>query len=162
MAELICHLLGDYCFQNHRMAARKTSSWLWAAIHVAFYMLPFLFLRPSLLAFVVMAGTHLVIDRFRLAKYWVGFWGVGCEGKVTAWLVVWWYTNVTHPQAVKFSERFRSAVLDIKPGYTCPFKIEFEPPSPIPPAPDYLAVWLLIIVDNAAHLTINHFALLYL
>lgn len=119
--ELIAHLFGDYILQNHTMAARKTSSSLWAAIHVAFYLIPFLFLTWSPLALAMIAGTHFVIDRFRLARYWVEFWGVGCNGWVTRNLI-----------------------------------------EPIEPAPPFLAVWLLIIVDNTFHLAINHVALTWL
>ena len=135
MPELICHLIGDYVLQNHAMATRKTSSWVWAAIHVAFYMIPFLILTRSPLALGIMAGTHLVIDRFRLAKYWVGFWGVGCEGSLPRWLTI-----------ARWHESGRIADRPISPA----------------PAPDFLAIWLLIIADNTAHLAINHLSLVYL
>ena len=136
MPELICHLLGDYCLQNHAMATKKTSSWRWAAIHVAFYMLPFLAVyRPSWAAIAVMAGTHLVIDRFRLARLWVNLWGIGCGGFLPRWfaLSLWSFRGKPDPM-----------------------------PPVASPAPDFLAVWLLIIVDNTAHLAINHLSLRYL
>jgi hypothetical protein len=121
MGELIAHLTGDYVLQNHWMANRKTSSSLAAAIHVFFYTLPFLLLSQHWQATSVIAGTHFVIDRFRLAKYWVHFWGVGNTGWVG-----------------------RKLGLDVAA------------------APDWLAVWLLIIVDNTAHLAINHASILWL
>jgi hypothetical protein len=113
--ELICHLIGDYCLQNHWMAARKTSSWFAASIHGLAYMVPFVVLgSASVAALLVMLATHVVIDRFRLARYWVEFYGIGTG------------------------------------GVFCPSQ---------PPAPDYLRVWLLIIVDNTIHLTINRAAI---
>lgn len=84
MTELIAHLFGDYVVQNHVMATRKTSSSLWAAVHVACYTVPFLFLTWSPLALAIIAGTHFVIDRFALAGYWVRFWGVGNPGTLLA------------------------------------------------------------------------------
>lgn len=115
MDQLLCHLVGDYVLQNQAMADNKTSSWKWAAIHVAFYTLPFLLLTTHWKALAVISGTHLIIDRFRLARYWVAFWGIGC------------------------------------PGYFG--RVGKEPPPP------FLAVWLLILVDNTFHLLINRFAL---
>jgi uncharacterized protein DUF3307 len=71
--QLLCHALGDYVFQSHFMATRKTkSSWV-ALYHAATYGIPFLFLRPSLLAFTVIVGSHFVIDRWRLARFVVAF-----------------------------------------------------------------------------------------
>lgn len=128
MSQLICHLIGDYVIQNHWMAQNKVKAWLPAIIHATLYMMPFLLLGPSPLAFVVMWGTHLLIDRFRLARYWVEFYGVGNTGDL--WMVM------KH-------DRLR----DLPPKER---------------APDWLAVWLLIIVDNTFHLAINFLSLAYL
>lgn len=51
------------------MANEKTKRSTAALAHVMAYSLPFLFLRPSLAALAVMAGTHFVIDRWRLARF---------------------------------------------------------------------------------------------
>jgi hypothetical protein len=77
MGELLCHLAGDFWLQNHWMATRKTSSSRAAAIHALFYTLPFLFLTWNPLAIAIITGTHFAIDRFRLARYWAAFWGIG-------------------------------------------------------------------------------------
>ena len=77
MEQLLAHLVGDYVLQNHLMANKKTSSWFWATIHVLLYGLPFLLLVSNWQQWAVIVGTHLIIDRFRLARYWVEFWGVG-------------------------------------------------------------------------------------
>lgn len=115
MDQVLCHLVGDYVLQNHAMATRKTSSWLWASIHALVYTLPFLALTRDWRSLVVVAGTHVVIDRFRLARYWCAFWGVGSAGVFCR--------------------------------------------GPVEPPPPFLAVWLLIIVDNTFHLLINRVAL---
>lgn len=77
MEQLIAHLIGDYILQNHAMAMRKTSLWFWATLHVLLYGIPFLFLTTSPIQWLIIVGTHLLIDRFRLAKYWVDLWGIG-------------------------------------------------------------------------------------
>jgi hypothetical protein len=119
MNELLCHLFGDYVFQNHAMALRKTVSTPWAAFHALVYTIPFICITREPAAISIIMVTHMIIDRQRLAKYWVRFYGVGQTG----WIC----------------ERFGMKIDD---------------------APVWLATWLLIIVDNTIHLTINHFALM--
>ena len=91
--ELIAHLVGDYVLQNHAMATRKTASSKWAAIHVAFYTLPFflLMLSPidgfslpwSSAALAIIASTHFAIDRYGIARRWVAFYGIGVPSRFT-------------------------------------------------------------------------------
>ncbi len=121
MGELIAHLVGDYVLQNHWMATRKTIHSFVAWVHAIFYTLPFLILTRSPRALLVIWGTHFVIDRFRLAKYWMQFWGVGQTGYICKRL------GMANEQA-----------------------------------PDWLAVWLLILVDNTMHLSINHASIAWL
>lgn len=107
MPELLCHLGGDYVLQNQWMADNKVRAWWPAIVHAAIYTAVFLTITNSPLALAIIFSTHAIIDRFRLAKYWTTFYGIG-KG-----------------------------------------------------VPDWLSVWLLIIVDNTFHLTINHLALTY-
>lgn len=67
--QLVAHAVGDYVFQSDWMANEKTSRSWPAAAHALSYALPFLFLTRSLPALAVIAGTHFVIDRWRLARY---------------------------------------------------------------------------------------------
>lgn len=68
MEQLLLHLVGDYVTQSDWMAQRKTTS-TWAAfVHATVYSLPFL-LVATWPAFFVIWSTHLLIDRFRLARY---------------------------------------------------------------------------------------------
>ncbi len=70
MTQLLLHLLGDYVTQSDWMATRKTVS-TWAAfVHATLYSLPF-FLLGGYRAVFVIWSTHLLIDRFRLARYLV-------------------------------------------------------------------------------------------
>jgi hypothetical protein len=67
--QLLCHAIGDYVLQSDWMANEKTKRSFAALCHVATYGLPFLFLRPSWKAYVVIVGTHFIIDRWRLARF---------------------------------------------------------------------------------------------
>ena len=70
-AILLAHLVGDYLLQSHWMATEKTKHWWPALAHGITYTLPYLFITQSPLALLVIAGTHIVIDRYRLAKHLV-------------------------------------------------------------------------------------------
>ena len=85
MKDLLAHLVGDYCLQNHWMATQKTSRWSVAFVHAFFYGLPFLLLCHAWWQWVVIVGTHAVIDRLRLATYWTGFWGIGKMTDESPW-----------------------------------------------------------------------------
>lgn len=114
-AELIAHMAGDYVVQSDWMAQQKTSSHLPAATHAVSYAACFLPLTrdPKRLAFI--AGTHFVIDRWRLARHVVwaknqlapkDFRYPWAEGKATGyhedrppWMAVWlliWADNTLH------------------------------------------------------------------
>lgn len=102
-AQLVAHGVGDYLLQSHWMATRKTSSSVAAAAHVATYTLPFVFLTQSIPALALIAGTHFLIDRYRLARFVVflknhiaprSAWpqavtATGYDADVPPWLAVW-------------------------------------------------------------------------
>lgn len=71
--QLVAHAVGDYVIQSHWMATEKTKHWTPALIHAASYSLPFLLMDASWLAMLVIAGTHAMIDRYRLAR-WLVWW----------------------------------------------------------------------------------------
>ena len=66
---MLLHLIGDYCTQSDWMANNKTLRWFPAFCHALVYSLPFWMLGPSLRAWLVIFGTHYLIDRYRLARY---------------------------------------------------------------------------------------------
>jgi hypothetical protein len=68
MEQLLCHLVGDYCLQSHDMATKKTTETKWAVYHGIMYTLPFITIASYKPLFVI-AFTHVIIDRFRLATY---------------------------------------------------------------------------------------------
>lgn len=74
--QLLAHLVGDYVLQSDWMATQKTKRLAVALVHALCYSLPFLAFRPSLAAWLVIVGTHALIDRFRLARYvvWAKEW----------------------------------------------------------------------------------------
>lgn len=65
---LLAHFVGDYLLQSHWMACEKTKRWWPAIAHAFTYTLPFLLITRSVPALLVIAGTHVVIDRYRLAR----------------------------------------------------------------------------------------------
>lgn len=71
---IVAHLIGDYIAQSHWMATHKTKpGWggLFACFaHVTTYGIVFaLMTRPSVLALIVIIGSHYFIDAYRLARY---------------------------------------------------------------------------------------------
>jgi len=124
MEQLLLHLIGDYITQTDWMARTKVRAIFAALTHAIVYSLPFLLLSPSLTAIAVIAVSHFLIDRFRLARY-----VVFAKNKVTDWHLTWADCKAT--------------------GY----------PSSMPAAQ---AFWLMILVDNTMHLSINYASLRWL
>jgi hypothetical protein len=89
------HLIGDYLLQNDWMANQKTKAFLPAAIHASLYSLLFLFItEPSW--WMLLIGSHFLIDRYRLAIYWIKLvnWNwksknFGFDDNKPAWMSVW-------------------------------------------------------------------------
>lgn len=124
MEQLILHLIGDYVTQTDWMARRKTHRLWIAALHALIYSLPFFLLSPSWLAVLVIFSTHVVIDRYRVARF-----------------VIYAKNKITDPG---LSWADASATGHHKD------------------TPEWMAFWLLILVDNTMHLAINYSALRWL
>ena len=99
---VLAHLTGDYLIQSHWMATCKTQRWWPAVAHGLTYTLPYLFVTHSVAALLVIGGTHIVIDRYRLArhvvwlknqlapaKYRPAHTATGYDADVPPWLAVW-------------------------------------------------------------------------
>jgi hypothetical protein len=98
--QIVAHLVGDYILQSDWMAGEKTKRSIAAAVHAVTYTLPFLFLTQSPAALALVAGTHFVIDRWRLARYvcwvknipwkpWADCAATGYPSDKPVWLSVW-------------------------------------------------------------------------
>lgn len=98
--QILAHLVGDYIIQSDWMAAEKTKRSIAAVVHAVTYTVPFLFLTWSPAALAFIAGTHFVIDRWRLARYvcwaknipwkpWADCAATGYPSDKPAWLAVW-------------------------------------------------------------------------
>ncbi len=124
MEQLLLHLIGDYVTQTDWMARTKVRATFAALCHAAVYSLPFLLLRPSPTAFAMIAVSHFLIDRFRLARY-LAF----AKNKATDWHLKWADCRAT--------------------GF----------PADVPVAN---AFWLMIVIDNTLHLSINYASLRWL
>lgn len=66
---VLAHLVGDYILQTDWMASEKTKRWWPAIAHGATYTLPYVLITQSPLALLVIGGTHVILDRYRLPKY---------------------------------------------------------------------------------------------
>jgi hypothetical protein len=73
--QLVLHAIGDYVTQSDWMAVNKTKSMDAALIHAVVYSFPFMAIG-SFHAWLVILGTHAVIDRWRIARYlvWLKNW----------------------------------------------------------------------------------------
>ena len=105
VAQLMAHGIGDYWLQSGWMATKKTQSLLPATVHGLVYSLPFIAIfQPSLAAWAVIVVTHIIIDRYRLARYmvWARNWlaphrpkpwkessGTGFSSETPDYLAVW-------------------------------------------------------------------------
>lgn len=152
MDALVAHLVGDYIMQSDWMASEKTQKSIAALCHVITYTLPFLFITHSLAALAVIAGTHFVIDRWRLARYicWIKNW-MDPQAIQWGWKLALWLGN---PEMDRFDYdlfklRHPPSLAETTTGYG-------------PEKPAWMAVWLLIITDNTMHLICNGLALHYL
>ena len=148
MQQLLLHLVGDYLLQSDHMGAKKRSSSLWAGFHAIIYALPFLLLQPSWSAWSVICGSHLLIDRFGLARHVVwaknivlGLWpeSILCRFSGSAGRLEEWERDRR-----RLAWRNCAAT-----GY----------PAGVPP---WLATTLLIVADNTLHLVINWASLAWL
>jgi len=68
---LLFHLVGDYLLQNSWIANNKTKKTWIALLHAGLYTALFYFITGFTLALFVIFSTHFLIDRFRLAVYWI-------------------------------------------------------------------------------------------
>jgi len=165
MEQLIAHLFGDYIMQSHWMAINKRTNTLAAFIHATIYSVPFYWLGSGR-SLLVIWSTHLLIDRFGLARYivwaknWMGEWRresmtaaldrAKLEGRVTG-------DHVFGPgELEEFLDEYRRNPKTILPNL--PWS-DCSATGYTPDVPAWLSVWLLIAADNTLHLTINYAAI---
>lgn len=99
---LLAHLIGDYVIQSDWMATQKTRRWWPAIAHGLTYTLAYAFVTQSVPALAVIGVTHVLIDRYRLARHvvWLknqlapapfrpGHTATGYAETSKAWLAVW-------------------------------------------------------------------------
>lgn len=102
---LLAHLVGDYLIQSDWMANEKTKRWWPAVAHGLTYTLPYALITQSLPALALIAGSHIVIDHYRLARHvvwaknliapsryrypWRECSGTGYHQDRPPWMAVW-------------------------------------------------------------------------
>lgn len=149
-AELVAHAFGDYVVQSDWMATAKTKKSTAALAHVLTYTACFIPLvdwdpvgRWRALLFI--AATHFVIDRWRLARY------------------VCWAKNFLAPKHIEvlYPEGHEKAGQVEKLIRNAPWS-ECSGTGYDTGKPPFMAVWLMIITDNAFHVVCNAVALSWL
>ena len=157
---LIAHGWGDYILQSDYMANEKTAHWSPAIQHGLVYAVPFL---PILwtsgapawalaVAMAVIAGTHIPIDHWRLARY------------------VIWAKNQIAPRsdyAGQFPGGWRhpwdshvsGTGYHVETGAFAPGKEWDYIRCYTQSKPAWMSTWLMFIADNTIHVTINTAAL---
>ncbi len=138
--QIVAHLVGDYILQSDWMANEKRNQSVAAAVHALFYSLPFLFFKPSLVAWLAILVTHFYIDRYGVARYVV------------------WLKNFIAP--IRLAHNSSWSV--IRWGSPNPRWVDCSATGYPPERPAWLAVWLLIVADNTIHLLVNGLALKFL
>lgn len=169
--QIIIHAVGDYVLQSDWMASEKTKRWFPAFCHALIYSLGFLLFRPSIGAWLVIFGTHYLIDRYRLARYLVwaknflapeSWWKQSRDG---TWSAVSNQTHAMWRTWINFGPGECPAelkdVLTMRRCRMLPFSVCSGTGYP-PERPAWLAVWLLIFCDNICHVVINGVALRWL
>ena len=110
---ILCHLVGDYILQTDHMAVEKTKKFSIAILHAVSYSIPFMVvfcllgipLTKQAVILTIIAGSHAVIDRYRIARYicwaknlmspkkyrysWSMCTDTGYHNNRPAWLTVW-------------------------------------------------------------------------
>lgn len=156
--QLVCHAIGDYILQSDWMASQKTKRSVAALAHVGTYTLPFLALTTSWKALLFIAGTHFIIDRWRLARY-------VCWAK--NWLSPRWIVptggpgdpiRLKFPKGQDPSDPLKGGV--VVPLRNLPWRdcsVTGYPNT----TPMWLSLWLMIVCDNTMHVLCNALALRY-
>lgn len=67
--QIVAHIVGDFILQSDWMAREKFRSSLACLVHVITYTLPFLLITQVPETLLVIAGTHFLIDRWRLPRF---------------------------------------------------------------------------------------------
>lgn len=169
--QIVIHFIGDYILQSDWMAEQKTKRWFPAFCHALMYSLGFLLFRPSMTSWLVIFGTHYLIDRYRLARYIVWaknflapetFWKKTDQGwspisnqDARCWLT---WNEIGKPGI--FNKGIEP-IQEITKARMLPFSVCSGTGYP-PDRPAWLAVWLLIFADNILHIVINGAALRHL
>lgn len=86
---IYAHLIGDYILQNDWMANNKKKSSVACTIHVATYMLPFLFCGLSWWQFALIAGQHYLQDRTTFVTWFMARTGKTKDGFLAPPMAPW-------------------------------------------------------------------------
>ncbi len=146
--QLVAHAIGDYVLQSDWMATEKTTKHTAAAVHAVVYTFCFLPFTIRLWQLALIAGTHFLIDRYRLARYIV--WLKNCLApRVT--VTVEYTTAFVGAGGKELYDEQQHIHRWWRPWAECQ-ATGYPPERPI-----WLAVWLLSVADNLCHILTERF-----
>lgn len=104
---ILAHLIGDFLFQTDWMARGKKNSSLACLLHVATYMLPFLFTSFSPLQLLCIAIQHFIQDRTTMVEWFMNHTGKRhfAQAPHTPWSLVI-IDFIFHILAISLIEKF--------------------------------------------------------
>lgn len=87
---IFAHLIGDYILQNDWMANSKKNDWKACVVHVATYMIPFIFCGFNWWQFALIATQHYAIDSTQFVVWFMKAKGSGkfAEAPMSPWSIV--------------------------------------------------------------------------
>lgn len=144
----LLHLIGDYLLQNDWMAQNKTKHWLPCAVHCILYTIPFIIVLGNGYHILIIFGTHYFIDRYRLAVYWIQL--------VNSTIITPFDKVVPFESANEF-KKSKNVYSFLGWYFVFPTSENFGYSLD---KPKWMSVWLMIIIDNVFHLTINTLAII--
>lgn len=129
---LLAHGWGDYIIQTDWMATQKTSAWWPALVHAVTYTLPF--------APLVLLGTHGAAPQAPIALLVIGG---------------------THAVIDRFRLARYVAYLKVRLSGSPLSWRECSKTGFPPDGPEWLTTWLMIIIDNIIHISINTLVIIW-
>ena len=129
--QLLTHLVGDYILQSDWMAVNKSKKTLPCLVHVLIYTACF-FISGLLFGHISLTALLVIGTTHFIID----------RNPILIKKLIWWKNRILKPYKIH------------TPSWNDCHMTGFDPARP-----DYIRVWLMIVVDNIFHLVINALAI---